>query len=481
MFKLILRIIFVSLILYNCGACSPNHVSKIQLPNHAKYEHFKLVDEITKAVCKFYYREVPLQKMLEGVLIGIEKVVGTTGLFVEQEERKKILSPLTKKPYAFSTANVHEINKFLKAVYEILQYSIDRHPNYSESEIVISMVDSMSRFDPRSYLQHPAVNQTLAQLSLPGNIGLLLIKKDGKLIIFDTIWGSPAERVGLIHGDILTAINGDSVEGLGAFEAANKLAGPADTSISITVTKVTTKVMVNLKINRETSVQTIHLHEAPTGYSHIWINHFLRGTSQELKKIIEQLKLEKSFQGVIIDLRYNSGGPLNEVIEAANIFLDGGVIGSIKGRYPTAVRVFNATSNSSQQDYPLIVLINEGTMSGAEIIAASLLENRRALILGTRSFGIGAIDIIEPLSNGYSLRFPVAQFFTPKENKIEGIGVSPSIDFKKFSEKEIPFQESLQNDPLVSIAFEVLKRTPSNDFTDMMSTAKSVIERYNGI
>jgi carboxyl-terminal processing protease len=189
------------------------------------------------------------------------------------------------------------------------------------------------------------------------------------------------------------------------------------------------------------SVKSISLRP---GYGYIRLSNFTGTTTDELIKALEEFEVaEVPLKGLILDLRNNGGGLLNQSVKVADLFLDHGAILSIKGRNKKNTKVFNATSNAVKRDYPLVVLINGGSASASEIVAGALQDHKRALILGTTSFGKGSVQTVETLRDGSGLKLTIARYYTPNDRSIQAKGIEPDIYLKhrRLDPKEVSRKE----------------------------------------
>jgi carboxyl-terminal processing protease len=164
------------------------------------------------------------------------------------------------------------------------------------------------------------------------------------------------------------------------------------------------------------------------GYGYVWVTNFQENTTEDLKAALKAMDTEKTpLNGLILDLRDNPGGLLNQAISVSDLFLDKGVIVSIKGRQSRNTKEFTAHSDGTVPDYPLVLLINGGSASASEIVSGALQDHKRALIMGTTSFGKGSVQTVESLRDGYGLKFTIARYYTPSGRSIQAQGIVPDI------------------------------------------------------
>jgi len=217
------------------------------------------------------------------------------------------------------------------------------------------------------------------------------------------------------------------------WEAVKKMRGPKGESVVITIIREGASKPIDFKLVRDIipviSVKSLVLQP---GYGYIWITNFQDNTTDELKLALEKLESgDVPLKGLVLDLRDNPGGLLNQSISVTDLFLEKGKIVSIKGRLGKHTKIFRAHPNEVKRDYPIVVLINGGSASASEIVAGALQDHKRAIILGTTSFGKGSVQTVESLRDGYGLKFTIARYYTPNERSIQAQGIIPDIEVKQ--------------------------------------------------
>ena len=286
--------------------------------------------------------------------------------------------------------------------------------------------------DPHSALLSPEEYRDL-QVDTQGEftgIGVSITLKDGMVTVVSPIDGTPAYRAGLKAGDIITRIEGDPVKNLK--DAVNRIRGPKGTKVHITIIREGAAEPIELSIMRDIipieSVRSIMLRPQ---YGYVWVTNFRENTTQDLIAALEKMeKNDAPLKGLILDLRNNPGGLLNQAIEVSDLFLEKGIILSIKGRQDKHAKVFTGKPNPVNRNYPIIVLINGGSASASEIVAGALQDHKRALILGTTSFGKGSVQNVESLRDGYGLKLTIARYYTPNGRSIQAKGIEPDVVIK---------------------------------------------------
>lgn len=266
-----------------------------------------------------------------------------------------------------------------------------------------------------------------------GGIGIVITIKKGVLTVISPIEGTPAHKAGIKAGDKIIKVNGESTKDMMLWEAVKKMRGPKRTSVVITVFREGLKEPIDFKLIRDIipieSVKSFHLQPR---YGYIRITNFNDNTSTELKSSLEKLESGAlAIKGLILDLRNNPGGLLNQSIKVSDMFIEKGTIVSIKGRQNAHTKTFKAHANAVKREYPIVVLINGGSASASEIVAGALQDHKKALILGTTSFGKGSVQTVESLRDGYGLKYTIARYYTPNGRSIQAQGIVPDIEVKK--------------------------------------------------
>ena len=261
-------------------------------------------------------------------------------------------------------------------------------------------------------------------------IGIHITMQDGFVTVISPIEDTPAYKAGIKARDRIIKVDGKSAKDLR--EAVKMMRGPKGTKVGVTILREGVKKPLEFELVRDVipiqSVKSINL--AP-GYGYVRLSNFTGTTTSELEQALE--KLENSdvpLKGLILDLRNNGGGLLNQSIKVADLFLDEGNILSIKGRNQKNTKVFKASVSSIPRNYPLVVLINGGSASASEIVAGALQDHKRALILGTTSFGKGSVQTVETLRDGAGLKLTIARYYTPNDRSIQAKGIEPDIYLK---------------------------------------------------
>ena len=254
--------------------------------------------------------------------------------------------------------------------------------------------------------------------------------ENGVVKVVSPIDDTPAYRAGVKAGDFITRIDGQQVLGLTLTEAVEKMRGPVDTDIALTISRPGEERPFDISITRAIiRVQSVRS-RAEGNAAYIRVTSFSEQTEAGLKKAMTSLKSElgDDMRGIVLDLRNNPGGLLEQAVSVADAFLDKGEIVSTRGRDPDDVQRFSARDGDVSNGKPIVVLINGGSASASEIVAGALQDHRRALVLGTKSFGKGSVQTIVPLSGHGAMRLTTSRYYTPSGRSIQATGIEPDIE-----------------------------------------------------
>ena len=327
-----------------------------------------------------------------------------------------------------------------------------------QSEVMDSAINGvLQSLDPYSAYMNPEIYEEMQTETSGefGGLGIEVTMEAGVVKIITPIDDTPASRAGVKAGDYIVRINGEQVQGKTLMEAVNLMRGPVNTSIEITIRRKGLKKAKIFKIKREIiEIKSVasKLIEKEIGY--LRLRAFNENSSDQLKKEISKLEKKVNLLGYIFDLRNNPGGLLSQAIQISDFFLDDGEIVSTKGRKNRENRKFFAKKGDKINGKPLIVLINNGSASAAEIVAGALQDQKRAILLGESTFGKGSVQSIIPLKNKGAIRLTISKYYLPSGKSISEIGVSPDI---MVEESEENFVINTDSDNQLNYAIKLLK------------------------
>jgi len=330
-----------------------------------------------------------------------------------------------------SSADSEAVYKGLKTFADVIEMIEKNYVDPVDTEKLVqkAIQGMVSSLDPHSLLLPPEEFEDL-QIDTKGKftgIGISISIRDGFVTVVSPIEGTPAFRAGIKSGDRIIKVDGKAVKDLR--EAVKKMRGPKGTKVEVTVARKGEPEPLVFNLIRDViPIQSVRATMLKPGYGYVWVTHFRDQTVKDLKKALKKLEKEHgALKGLVLDLRDNPGGLLPQAIKMADIFLSGGDILSIKGRLKRHTRAFSAHEDDDDVTYPLVVLINSGSASASEIVAGALQDNKRAVILGTTSFGKGSVQTVETLRDGYGLKLTIARYYTPRGRSIQAKGIEPDI------------------------------------------------------
>ncbi|TYT74150.1 S41 family peptidase [Desulfobotulus mexicanus] len=261
-----------------------------------------------------------------------------------------------------------------------------------------------------------------------GGIGIVITTKDGLLTVVSPIDGTPAFKAGIEAEDVIIEVDGESTKDMMLWEAVKRMRGPKGESVEIKIFRKGVSDPLEFTLVRDMiPIESVRYAVLKPGYGYVWVTNFRENTTDDLKKALEIIKQENNLKGLVLDLRANPGGLLDQSVSVADLFLDGGDIVSIQGRKRANPQVFRARKRGTEPAYPMVVLINGGSASASEIVAGALQDHKRAVILGTTSFGKGSVQTVRPLKDGYALKYTIARYYTPLGRSIQAEGIVPDI------------------------------------------------------
>ena len=273
-----------------------------------------------------------------------------------------------------------------------------------------------------------------------GGLGIEVTMEDGYVKVVSPIDDTPAYRAGVKAGDLIIMLDDKPVKGLTLSECVDIMRGKVGTSLELTIAREGENKPLKIKIIRDTiKVKSVKYDILDNNYGYLRITSFQSKTGSSLKNVLLKIKKKNNLKGIVLDLRNNPGGVLGAAVEVSDTFLDQKkMIVTTSGRMSDAINEFKSSSNDFAKDIPIVVLINGGSASASEIVAGALQDHRRAIIMGTQSFGKGSVQTILPLTRKTALKITTARYFTPNGRSIQAKGITPDIivNEMKFEKKD---------------------------------------------
>lgn len=318
---------------------------------------------------------------------------------------------------------------FAKVMNLVQKYYVE---NVDTKKLIYGGIKGMlQELDPHTNFLPPDVyeefeNETSGKF---GGLGIEITVQDGILTIISPIEDTPAWEAGLKSGDKVVSIDGHSTKGLSLAESALKMKGDMGSKIVLGIVRDGVKDKKDYAIKRGTiKIKSVKYTDLGDGYGYIRLTSFIENSAKDIEATLKDMnKKENKIKGLVLDLRRNPGGLLDQAIKISDFFLDKGTIVSTIGREKSNKKVVTATASNDYTDFPLVVLINEYSASASEIVAGALKDNKRALIMGKRSFGKGSVQSVVKMGDGSGLKMTVARYYTPNGISIQAEGITPDV------------------------------------------------------
>lgn len=260
-------------------------------------------------------------------------------------------------------------------------------------------------------------------------VGIELTIRDSILTVISPIAGTPADKVGIMAKDMIVKINGEATKNMPSMEAVKLLHGPKGSKVTLSIYRDGWEKLKDFEIIRDIiPLHSVYGLTLEPGFAYIQITNFQEQTTNDLKDTLNTLNAESTIKGLVLDLRNNPGGLLDQAISVSDIFLEEGLVVYTKGRVPEQNMTFQAHANNGKNTYPLVILVNEGSASASEIVAGAIQDHQRGVIVGSTTFGKGSVQTILPMPGGSGLRLTTARYYTPNGRSIQATGIVPDVE-----------------------------------------------------
>ena len=364
-----------------------------------------------------------MKRVLVGLLLGTLSVSAVSIAAAPQstpteealkKSRYEKLELFNKVLYLIESQYYREVNtdKLIEGAINGMMSTLDPHSAYLDSEVFSKMQE-----------------ETSGEF---GGLGIEVTQKDGVLVIITPIEDSPAFKAGIKAGDKVVEINHESMVGTTLQQAIEKLRGKMKTKIILGIVREGVDGIKNFELTREiVYLKPVKFELLKDGYAYVRLTQFQKKSAEyivdALKKMRESSK-KTGIKGVILDLRSNPGGLLDEAVDVSSIFLKEGIVVSTEGRDPKNKEIrYVKKTGYKELDVPLVVLINGSSASASEIVAGALQDSKRAIIMGTQSFGKGSVQSVAKIDDNSGVKLTIAQYMTPKNRKIQAVGIIPDV------------------------------------------------------
>ena len=310
--------------------------------------------------------------------------------------------------------------------------------NYVEPVTTKRLIDGaitgmLSSLDPHSAYLTPELYRDLEVETRGsfGGLGIEITIKNGILTVMSPIDDTPAYRAGIKSGDQIIKIDNDFTKDMTLNEAVKRMRGPKGSKIKLTIHRQNVPELFTVAIARDViKIPSVKAKKLDDGFDYVRVSTFQENTDEAVQKALDDFEKEHEghIKGLVLDLRDDPGGLLQQAVKVSDEFLDGGMIVYTLGRREDQEQKFFSHKKSDFDDYPLVVLVNGGTASASEIVAGALQDQRRAVVVGTQTFGKGSVQTILPLDDHSALRLTTARYFTPNGRSIQAVGITPDVD-----------------------------------------------------
>jgi carboxyl-terminal processing protease len=366
-------------------------------------------------------------------------------------------APTVTDPGATNVEVPPELQRVAQAYSILLQEHVD-HSTLDAEQLTDGAIRGllMALEDPHaSYLS--AEQHTREQEGYRGffeGIGAQVSLTEAGVTVIAPIPGAPAEAAGILTGDVILAVDGESIEGLTLIEAVNRIRGPGGTQVTLLIRHLGSQENVNISVTRgRIPIESTSFRMLDNGVGHLWIYSFSNTTEDEVRRAIQQFE-DANGRGLILDLRNNPGGLLHAVVSVSDLFLDGGeVLYEIDAQGDQTNH--DASGGGPASEIPMVVLVNQFSASASEILAGAIKTAERAPVIGATTYGKGSVNITRELSDGSAIYFTIRRWYLPDGTQIEGQGVTPTVEFES-DVRQLPIDPA--EDDALQKAAEVLEQ-----------------------
>jgi carboxyl-terminal processing protease len=414
-----------------------------------------------------------------GMFVGAA-IILDMGVLAERDEPKETLAPLP----------LNELRSFTEVFSRIKSDYVE--PVEDKKLLEDAVQGMLAGLDPHSaYLDADSFKDMRVETEGQfGGLGIEVTMENGFVKVVSPIEDTPAARAGVKPGDLIIRLDDKAVKGLTLTEAVRFMRGKPGSDITLTIVREGATKPLKITLTRAViKIQSVKSRMLESGFGYVRVTQFQAGTDKGLAEALKKLETENkgTLRGMILDLRNNPGGVLNSAVGVSDAFLDKGLIVYTEGRVADSKMKLSATPGDLLNGAPMVVLINGGSASASEIVAGALQDHKRAVIMGTKSFGKGSVQTIIPVSNGAALKITTARYYTPSGRSIQASGIVPDIVTEEAritkSEaadrlREADLARHLENGDEIAKPKEEPKKEDKKDDKKKDETGKPAVEDY---
>ena len=414
-----------------------------------------------------------------GMFVGAA-IILDMGVLAERDEPKEALAPLP----------LNELRSFTEVFSRIKSDYVE--PVEDKKLLEDAVQGMLAGLDPHSaYLDADSFKDMRVETEGHfGGLGIEVTMENGFVKVVSPIEDTPAARAGVKPGDLIIRLDDKAVKGLTLTEAVRFMRGKPGSDITLTIVREGATKPLKITLTRAViKIQSVKSRMLESGFGYVRVTQFQAGTDKGLAEALKKLETENkgTLRGMILDLRNNPGGVLNSAVGVSDAFLDKGLIVYTEGRVADSKMKLSATPGDLLSGAPMVVLINGGSASASEIVAGALQDHKRAVIMGTKSFGKGSVQTIIPVSNGAALKITTARYYTPSGRSIQASGIVPDIVTEEAritkSEagdrlREADLARHLENGDEIAKPKEEPKKEDKKDDKKKDETGKPAVEDY---
>lgn len=319
------------------------------------------------------------------------------------------------------------LETFAKVIYFLETSYFDPQQVAQTALIKHALQGMVSKLDPHTVIMP---REAFRQLTMDtqgkfGGVGIIVAREQGKLVVISAIEDTPAAKAGIKSGDEIVAIDGHKVELIGNDLALQKMRGAVGTKVTFTIKRGMSEILTFELVREVIKIKSVQTTSLSRHILYVKINSFQGDTGAELEKVLQTSRA--TLKGMVLDLRNNPGGLLEQSVKVSDLFIESGLIVSTVGRNRNRIEREFAHKRGTYGGFPIVVLVNNSTASAAEIVAGALQDHGRALVIGTTTFGKGSVQTLIVLPDGSGLKLTVARYYTPNDRSIQAKGIEPDI------------------------------------------------------